>query len=309
MRKRLGHLWHDINLLVEDISSYIICFGLARGCLLFVLPFVWPNANQRAVLVPVPDSELKLLVRPGTSDVVVFNDVFHGKEHEWEFSTPPQVILDAGAYTGLSAAYFAMRYPLARVIALEPDTQNFALLSQNVSSFKNVRTIKGALWCESGTLVVTNPGQGSWAFRVTEPGGSSMNPTSAASEPSEGSRVQAFTISDIMRECEVERIDLLKLDIEGSEKEVLSNSDSWIQHVSAISIELHDRFKPGCSRAFFNAVLDFPIELRRGEKIMVARDDSRVTSLLPHDFAAAIDRRGCSEEDTTMQVTANASTG
>jgi hypothetical protein len=82
-----------------------------------------------------------------------------------------------------------------------------------------------------------------------------------------------------MRECGVDRIDLLKLDIEGSEKEVLSDSDSWIRHVSAISMELHDRFIPGCSRAFFNAISDFSIELRRGEKILVSRDDSRMILL------------------------------
>jgi FkbM family methyltransferase len=276
MRKRLGHLWHDINQLVEDASSYIICFGLARSCLLLARRLIWPNAGQRAVPVPVPGSEVKLLVRPGTTDVIVFNDVFHGKEHEWIFSTPPQVILDAGAYTGLSTSYFAIRYPQARVIALEPDTQNFALLKRNVSSFKNVQAIKGALWSQSGALILTDPGSGSWAFRVTEPAAPSVDSTNVASEPSNGSRVQAFSVPDIMRECGVDRIDLLKLDIEGSEKEVLSDSDSWIRHVSAISIELHDRFKPGCSRAFFNAISDFPIELRRGEKILVARDDSRM---------------------------------
>jgi hypothetical protein len=26
-------LWQDINQRVEDLSSYIICFGFARGCL------------------------------------------------------------------------------------------------------------------------------------------------------------------------------------------------------------------------------------------------------------------------------------
>jgi FkbM family methyltransferase len=279
MRRHLGRLWHEMNHLVEDASSYIICFGLAHSCMLYIRRLVRPDMSQRAVQVPVPGSEVKLLVRPGTSDVIVFNDVFHGKEHDWDLPVPPQVILDAGAYTGLSAAYFAMRYPQARVIALEPDEQNFALLNKNVASFKNVQTIKGALWNQSGALILTDPGSGSWSFRVSEPADSSSDPSSAASAPSVGSSVEAYSVPDIMRECGAERIDLLKLDIEGSEKEVLSDSDSWIKHVSAISIELHDRFKPGCSRAFFNAVSDFPIELRRGEKVLVARNDARAIHL------------------------------
>ena len=174
-----------------------------------------------------------------------------------------EFILYAGAYTGLSAVYFAMHYPQACVIALEPSAENFAMLTRNVSSFKNIQAINGALWNESGMLVVTDPGRGSWGFTVKA---SDDSGTNTVGEPPDRSAVPAFTVSDIMDEYGVDRLDLLKLDIEGSEKEVLSSSDSWINRVSAISVELHDRFKSGCSRAFFNAVSDFPIELHRGEK-------------------------------------------
>lgn len=36
-----------------------------------------------------------------------------------------------GAYTGLPAAYFAMRYPNAQIIAIESSDENFELLTQN----------------------------------------------------------------------------------------------------------------------------------------------------------------------------------
>jgi len=278
VRRHLGYLWHDINQRIEHVATYIICFGLARACLILITLAIRPSLRARAVLASVPDSELKLLVRPGTSDIIVFNDIFHGKEHEWKFAVPPSAILDAGAYTGLSAAYFAMRYPQARVIALEPSPENFALLTQNVSSFENIQAINGALWNESGRLVVTDPGRGSWGLTVKASDDSGTNDPGNAGGPSDGSAVPAFTVSDIMRDYGVDRLDLLKLDIEGSEKEVLSSSDSWISRVSAISVELHDRFKPGCTRAFFNAVSDFPIEMHRGEKILVARDESHIIS-------------------------------
>lgn len=279
MRKSLSRGWRGFNKFVEEVGNYIICMGLARSCLLLISRAIRSSLIPQAVLAPVPGSDVKLLVRPGTSDIFVFNSTFHDNEHDWAFASPPQVILDAGAYTGLSACYFAMRYPRARVIALEPDAANFALLTQNVSSFKNVQAINGALWSESGVLVVTDPGRGAWGLTVHESGGSGADRANVAAEHTCGSTVRAFTVSDIMRECGVDKIDLLKLDIEGSEKEVLSNSGSWIKHVSAMSVELHDRFKPGCSRAFFNAVTDFPVELRRGEKVLVARDDSPIIPL------------------------------
>jgi hypothetical protein len=68
----------------------------------------------------------------------------------------------------------------------------------------------------------------------------------------------------------------LKVDVEGSEKEIFSTADSWISSVDAICIELHDRFKIGCSRSFFTAVQDFPIELHRNEDVLVARADSQL---------------------------------
>src|ERR1700722_14645339 len=178
MRKRLERLWRDSNHLVEGVGFHVFCFRLARSCQILIRRIIQPNSSQRAVLVPVPDSEVRLLVRPFTSDVIVFHDVFHVKEHEWTLSTPPRVIVDAGAYTGLSASYFAMRYPEARVIALEPDAQNFALLNRNVSSFKNVQTINGALWSQSGMLNITDPGSGAWSFRVAMPADPSVEPAS-----------------------------------------------------------------------------------------------------------------------------------
>jgi FkbM family methyltransferase len=126
------------------------------------------------------------------------------------------------------------------------------------------------LWSNNGSVELTDPGEGEWAFRVAELNGSGSVRLSL--EGIARNRVPAITISELMAKYRLSRIDLLKLDIEGSEKEVLAGSVSWIADVSAICIELHDRFKPGCSREFYRAVQDFPIEFRRGETIMVMRD-------------------------------------
>jgi Methyltransferase FkbM domain len=86
--------------------------------------------------------------------------------------------------------------------------------------------------------------------------------------------VRAVTIDEIIKEFGLGRIDLLKIDVEGSEKEIFDNSEAWISSVDVICVELHDRFKAGCSRSFFTAVTDFTIELRRNEDVLVARPDS-----------------------------------
>jgi FkbM family methyltransferase len=224
----------------------------------------------------VPGFPVRLFVRLATTDVYVFNSIYREGQYDWDFPVAPRVIVDAGAYTGLSSAFFAMRYPDALIIAIEPDEQNFELLLHNTASFSNVHAIRAALWSESGSVCLMDPGVGSWGFRLN---GSADSSGPVAATPSAKS-IRAITVTDVLREYELERIDLLKLDIEGSEKEVFVNSDPWIGYVDAICLELHDRFKAGCSRAFFKAVDDFPIELRRGEDVLVVREQSPMIPLV-----------------------------
>jgi FkbM family methyltransferase len=250
-------------------KEYVDCFGLTRGLAFLPLAKVRLHAKVREVKVAIPGHSVFVFVRPGTTDVTVFNTTYRSKQYDYDFAIPPKVIVDAGAYTGLSAAYFASRYPEAKVIAIEPNGANFDLLVRNTSGLANVHAVRAALWSNNGSVELADPGQGEWAFRVAE-----INDSDSIKLSFEGvtrNRIPAITIPEIMNRYCLSYIDLLKLDIEGSEKEVLAGSAPWIAHVGAICIELHDRFKPGCSREFYRAVDNFPTEFRRGETVMVMR--------------------------------------
>ena len=69
------------------------------------------------------------------------------------------------------------------------------------------------------------------------------------------------------------QIDILKLDIEGSERELFSKNTDWLDHVSVIIIELHDRFQPGCAKAVYQKLVErqFHQEVR-GENIFIGLD-------------------------------------
>ena len=69
----------------------------------------------------------------------------------------------------------------------------------------------------------------------------------------------------------VDRIDLLKLDIEGGEVDVLGRSEPWIGQVDAVIAELHDRFRPGCTQAFVSATRGFPFHSTRDECLIARR--------------------------------------
>jgi len=225
------------------------------------------EAHRDAREVAVFPRAIKGVVRLRThsTDVQTFAQVIGDREYDVPDLEDVRTIIDAGANIGLAALFFAERFPAARIIALEPEESNFDLLCRNVLGRPNVTCLKKALWSESGTVTIVDPGQGQWGFRT----GNAANGKSA--ERVIGS-VECVTVGDLMQTYGFERINLLKVDIEGAEKEVFESAAPWIDRVDAIAIELHDRFKRGCAKAFYDATVSFDREVHRGENVFLFRD-------------------------------------
>ncbi len=80
-----------------------------------------------------------------------------------------------------------------------------------------------------------------------------------------------MTVERIMSEYGLEKIDLLKIDIEGAEKEVFSETSNWIGLVDSIVVELHERLRGGCNRSFYRGSEGFALEWMQGENICLSR--------------------------------------
>jgi FkbM family methyltransferase len=209
----------------------------------------------------IPGSSRDVLIRLGTTDVAAFEHVFVGNEYGFSLSQPPSIIVDAGANVGMSAVYFAQRYPSATIIAVELDPDNFAILKKNADLFPAIKPVHAALWNHDGLVGRQDGGAGGWGMRVTD-----------AAETHDG--IRSMTLPTLMKEHDIQHIDLLKIDVEGAECEILEHASTWIGNVSVVCAELHDRFKPGCTEAFEGATADFPVRWRRGELHCVARHGS-----------------------------------
>jgi FkbM family methyltransferase len=203
--------------------------------------FGWP----RELTVTPPGIDHSVSLRLRTSDYCAYKDVLVCKDKKYDPGIPdfsPRVIVDAGANIGMASIGFARKYPLATIFAIEPEPSNFTALLRNVSSYGSIVPIQAALWKEDGEVSL---------------GPSSAHPRGAFQVADSGqTRVRAITVSTLMREKGINFIDLLKLDIEGAEKEVFEACD-WIEAVQVIAIELHDRVKPGCRAAVQAAATKF----------------------------------------------------
>jgi FkbM family methyltransferase len=211
-------------------------------------------------------SEFPVYLRIDTSDFCAFYDILISKSRQYELEDPsfsPQTIVDVGAHIGIASILFARRYPLSRIIAVEPEPSNFALLLKNIAPYKNIQPICAALWKEAGEVSL---------------GSSTVHPKGAFQITKNGrTRVRAVSIDALMREADIQSIDLLKIDIEGSEKEVF-DSCNWISRVRIIAIELHDRIEPGCRHTVEAATRDFHSKARGEITFFVRQHEPNTTN-------------------------------
>jgi FkbM family methyltransferase len=155
----------------------------------------------------------------------------------------PDVIIDCGANIGLSAVWYANTYPDARIIAIEPDSKNFSFLKKNTLAYPNVICLNKAVWPYETSMSIVDKGTGNWSLQTIESTTESVN------------EVDAVSISDVMDQFKIDFIDILKIDIEGAEKELFSkNYESWLSKTGVIAIELHDNIDENISKVFYSAI-------------------------------------------------------
>jgi FkbM family methyltransferase len=208
----------------------------------------------------VPGAIGRIQVRVSTSDVGIFQEIFLDHLYLTPPGISPKFIIDGGANVGFTSIYFAMCFPEAQIIAIEPEYSNFEILSNNVKSYLNIRAINAALWSEKCCISLSNPDDLNCAFRV---------------EPKASGEIETLTLDDLFKLAPDGQIDLLKVDIEGAERELFSKRDMRLNNVSCVMIELHERFAPGCGASFRTAFegMDF-IEHVQGDNIVLSKRKS-----------------------------------
>jgi FkbM family methyltransferase len=241
----------------NSIRTHLTLFGV-RGVLFRMLTCLPGVSNEFKAYVP--QLCRSVVVRLGTTDVAAFEHVFVAREYDFSSAQEPSIIIDVGANVGLSAVFFSLKYPNAKVIAIEPEPDNFKVLKRNAEIFSGIVPLNVALWNSDGHVSIEYTSDGSWGTRVSN----NCAPSSAF--------VRSAKLSTLLSELGIVHIDLLKVDAEGAECEIFEDAHPWIADVEVICAELHDRFRTGCSAAFEIATVGFPVRWRRGELFCVARE-------------------------------------
>ena len=228
--------------------------------LTFANYLAFANDKPRELEVCLAPLNRNVILRCGTSDIWCLEKVFLDQEYKTPFPVDPRVIIDAGANIGMATLFFTQQYPQAKIIAIEPEASNYAILRQNCAGLANVVLVNAALWPTEQALVIQDPAAEKWAFSVT----SGKNTANVET-------VKGVTIPGLLRELGGRQIDILKLDIEGAERELFNTAaESWIEAVGQIIIELHDRYVAGCAFAMYSHLAHNPfVQEIQGENIFI----------------------------------------
>lgn len=246
--------------MIKGALIYFYILGL-QGVLALILYFL--TGKKQQLLKSAPNCRHKVSLRVHSADITAYKQIFIYKEYDFSTKSKPKIIVDLGANIGLTSVYFANKFPEARIIAIEPERNNFNELKRNTRDYNNIETLNLAVWNEDGFIELNDSGLGEMGYTT--------NSVNSQSDPNTTSRVQALTINSLLSLLDIEFIDILKIDIEGAELELFQNTSSWLSNTKSIIIELHDRMKPGCSRSFYNGSNGFPYEWKKGENIYLSR--------------------------------------
>lgn len=197
------------------------------------------------------------------ADNQIFNYVILRRCY-WGIANKNEVrrIIDLGSHIGLSAVSFLSEYPDAELLAVEPDSDNFSLLVENTTLYnsgtRRVHCYNSAVYSEVTDLFLTDPKSGSHGFQMV------------AQSSGESSKVmRTVTVNDLLKKHGWNNVDIIKINIEGAEKELFESNTEWLARTKYLIVETHDRFKDDCTKSLFKALERYSYKMRILEQNLI----------------------------------------
>lgn len=168
-------------------------------------------------------------------DASTLEEVYYKNIYERGYAIKPgNVVMDVGAHIGSFTLKAAREVgPSGTVLSFEPSAENFNLLSQNVktNSYSNARLFKTAVGSEPGAA----------ELRVNKRRGTNSLYENTGMELVSTERVPVTTLDSVAKELNLRKVDFMKIDVEGSELEVLRGATGLLSSSKpAIAMETHD---------------------------------------------------------------------
>jgi FkbM family methyltransferase len=235
------------------------------------LRVMWKAERNRFEKLKVDACKHPLYFRSFKEDYDGFDFIMVAKDYNFRLPFTPKTILDAGGNIGLASVWFANKFPDAKIISIEPSGYNYPWLVKNTKEYKNVTTYQGGLWGKPALLELVDKGRGHTSFEVKE-----------VTEPGENT-LRAYSIPELMEMHGWDQIDILKLDIEGSEKNVImTEPEKWLPKTKFIAVEFHDRRMKDSSKEFFKVITNYNFSMEPLRECLLFYNEDLVQMFAPY---------------------------
>jgi FkbM family methyltransferase len=221
-------VWWEISVFVSRWRN--------RVHYVLVLPFVYRNwwraylakGSSGATVLELRNGT-KYFVRPRTTDFSVINEAVILNPYLGPGHLSLQLnatVVDVGANIGDFTIQVAKLCPTGRVYAIEPVAGNCECIERQLklNQLENVKVLHLALGGQDGEVEIHEAGLQSSASRGEEI----------------GSRVRLSALQSMMRENNIDTIDLLKMDCEGAEWDILPAAEMILPKIRQLCLEYHN---------------------------------------------------------------------
>jgi FkbM family methyltransferase len=205
-------------------------------------------------------------LRGNGTDPFIFDQIFTDRQYEFDTKgIELATIIDMGANIGMATVFFKNRFINATIIAVEPDAANMNLLKKNTTTLSNIFYEQCAVWYKTGTGVFINAADDASSFAIRDVNENDMD---------EAAIINTITINDIVLKYNLEKLDLVKMDIEGAEREIFKRDNSkWLSITRILIIELHDMYYDNTAKPFFDTLINYKYSFyQKGENLIFIFD-------------------------------------
>jgi FkbM family methyltransferase len=224
-------------------------FNLGPGKKIRIIDFITYLENNEAVSVTdthyqfqkeIGSKMVKFSLRKRSSDPFVYNQIIEMEEYVFltdflEDRDHSYTFMDIGANIGLTTLYMKAFFPNAKIYSLEPEPSSFHCLKNHIelNHLSSVSIFNKGLYISDGVLYANRSFRDGehWSFKLDE---TQVDPNAE--------KLEVTSLGSLVKECNVNEIDFLKIDIEGGELALLKDG-SFLQligdQVKIIMMEIH----------------------------------------------------------------------
>ncbi len=210
LRTRLvGLMWLCFN--IGFLKTFRIVFNIfSKNRVEYLVEF---NFNNK---------KIKMFIESERTDLAMLTEIFCFEAYEIKKNIEPKLIIDGGSNKGSAAIYFGLKYPNAKIHCYEPNIKLISILKKNIE----INKIKADIYNEA-----LSDKEADLFFEISE-----NHQYSKLSDKVTEIKVKAISLN---KRYAGQKIDILKLDIEGEEEKVISSIEFNKLFVGIIIQEIH----------------------------------------------------------------------